>query len=413
MKRFNTLLLAFSFSFMQLSASSLSEDELIMKAIYYTDSKSPQKGAKVWKELFESTNKEKYLVEYFYTSLQYKDIKDVIAELKVTLSKKKNKELYELLAGLYSKEGDTDGLLEVVKDTASIDDIDSMYEVAYLYTIKGKDKEALNIYQKIYSKEKSWESLKGQLSILAKQNKMDEASKLLWSAISSNPKLPKDALLVYIGLIDYKKETKNALFAFNKLYKLTNDKKYLKQLISLYLFNKDYDSIIQLLKKSRYDDKLLYELYLSKQNSVEAYKLLHEMYKKSKDPKWLAEKAILTFEIAHSFDAVDKRVINRVCELFDKALKEGATTPTYYNYYGYTLIENNIQLQKGLELVKKALLKEPDNVFYLDSLAWGYYKLKDCKKAKEIMLKIRKLNPKDLEEDILKHEKTINSCKEQ
>jgi tetratricopeptide (TPR) repeat protein len=137
------------------------------------------------------------------------------------------------------------------------------------------------------------------------------------------------------------------------------------------------------------------------------------MYKKSNDPKWLAEKAILTFEIAHSFDAVDKRVINRVCELFDKALKEGANTPTYYNYYGYTLIENNIQLQKGLELVKKALLKEPDNVFYLDSLAWGYYKLKDCKKAKEIMLKIRKLNPKDLEEDILEHEKTINSCKEQ
>ena len=133
MKKINIFLIAILLSLSQVGANNLIEDELIMKAIYYTDNKDAKNGAKIWKELFEKTNKEQYLVEYFYTSLQYKNIKDVIKELKKTLSKKKNKELYELLAGLYSKEGNTDGLLEVIKDTAS--DTESMYELAYLYTI--------------------------------------------------------------------------------------------------------------------------------------------------------------------------------------------------------------------------------------------------------------------------------------
>ncbi len=411
MKKINIVLIALLLSFMQINAKVLSEDELIMEAIYYTDNKDPKNGAKIWKKLFELTNNEKYLVEYFYTSLQYKNIKDVIKELKVTLSKKKNKELYELLAGLYSKEGNTDGLLEVIKDTAS--DTESLFELAYLYTIKGKDKEALKIYKNIYKKDKSWDALKGELSILAKQKKITQAANLLWQELNNNKKLPKDAYLVYVGLINFKKDTKKAIYAFNKLYQLTNDKQYLKQIISLYLFNKDYDSIIKLLEKTHYDDKLLYELYLSKGKTVDAYKLLYRLYNETKKPKWLAEKAILTFEIANKLKAVDNRVLNRVFALFQKAIKEGAKSPTYYNYYGYTLIDYDKDIKKGINLVKKALKKEPQNIYYLDSLAWGYYKLKKCNEAKKIMQKIKNIEGTQITEDeIIKHNNIIQKCKE-
>jgi len=216
-----------------------------------------------------------------------------------------------------------------------------------------------------------------------------------------------------VGLIDFKKDTKKAIFAFKKLYELTKDKKYLKQLISLYLFKKDYNSIIKLLERTHYDDKLLYELYLSKKRTIDAYKLLYFMYNRTKNPKWLAERAILTFEIASKLKAVDDRVVNRVIELFEKAIKDGAKSPTYYNYYGYTLIDYNKDIKKGINLVKKALKGEPDNIYYLDSLAWGYYKLKECKKAKEIMAKIKKIEGKSLEEEIIKHDKLIKKCKEQ
>ena len=412
MKNISKIVLITIFTIFVANASNIKEDELIVKALYYTQNSNPKAAAKAWKELFDKTNNEKYLVEYFYASLSYKNIKDVIFELKQTLNKKKNKELYELLASLYSKEGDTDGLLQAF-ESISPNDVDSMYELAYLYTIKGKDNKALALYEKIYKIEHSWNALKGILSILAKEKKIDEASNKLWYAISQkNNKMPKDAYMVFVGLIDYKKQTNKALFAYNKLFNITKDKRYIKQLISLYLYKKDYNSIIKLLEATHYDDKLLYELYLSKQNITQAYKLLYILYNKTKKPKWLAEEAILTYEIAQIYNAVDNKVINRVSKLFDKAIKLGIKSPTYYNYYGYTIIDNNKNIQKGISLVKKALKKEPNNLFYLDSLAWGYYKLHKCKDAKNIMRKIKRLEPQNLEDDILEHKKVILKCKE-
>ncbi len=413
MKKISIVILVF-LSMLQINASNLdiNEDELIMKAIYYSEHNQPKDAAKIWKKLFENSNKESYLVEYFYTSLQFKKINEVIKELKASLAKKKNEELYELLASLYQKEGNTDALLEMLEDRSSSNDIESLYQIAYLYSIKGKYDKALKIYKQIYNKDKSWNALKGILSILAKQNKINEASNILWDAIHKNQNLPNEALLVYAGLIDLKKDNKKAIYIFNKLYSKTKDKKYIKQLISLYLYNKDYDSIIKILEKSRYDDKLLYELYLSKKRAVDAYMLLDSLYNKTKNPKWLAEKAILTYEIASNLKAVDKRVVDRVDELFEKALKKGVRTPTYLNYYGYTLIDNDVDIKKGIKLIKEALKGEPDNIYYLDSLAWGYYKLKDCKKAKEIMKKIKEIESQNLEDEILKHQKAIDECKE-
>ena len=391
--------------------NNYNEDEEIVKAIYYTQHKKNKEAAAIWKKLFEKTNEEKFLIEYFYSALSFKDIKDVIKEIKESLNKKKSKDLYELLASLYSKEGDTDGVLDSIEHIQD-GNVESMYELAYLYSIKGKKDKALNIYRKIYKKEHSWDALKGILSILSSQNKSKEAANILWKALKSKTRMPKDAYLVYVGLIDYKKVPNRAIFAFKQLFKLTGDRRYIKQLISLYLFKKDYDSIIKILELTHYDQNLLYELYLSKQEIVNAYKTIDSLYKSSKEPKWLAEKAILTYEIANKFNAVDDKVIKRMSELFEEAFSKGVKDATYYNYYGYTLIEHNKDIKKGLELVKKAIEQEPNNIYYLDSLSWGYYKLKKCKEAKEVMRKIFKLNKSKLEDDILKHNDKIKKCKD-
>ena len=393
------------------NANNRSEDELIVKAIYYANNKKPKEAANIWKTLFEKTNNQKYLVEYFYAALSYKDIKDVIKEIKASLSKKKSKELYELLASLYSQQGDTNGVLDTIEHIQG-NNVESLYELAYLYTIKGKKDKALKIYKRIYKKDKSWDALKGILSILSSQKKLDEASKILWKAIKDNKHLPKDAYLVYVGLVDYKKDTDNIIYAYKKLFLLTGKKEYIKQLISLYLYKKDYDSIIKILELTHYDNKLLYELYISKQKIVLAYKVLYKLYKDTKDPKWLAEKAILTYEVANKYKAVDDNTIKELSRLFEESFKKGAGTPTYYNYYGYTLIDYNKEIAKGIKYVKKALKKEPHNIYYLDSLAWGYYKHKECKKAKKIVNSIGSKEKKILEEDIIEHINKIKRCKE-
>ena len=385
-----------------------SEDELIMQALVYSDS-NPKEAAETWKKLFELTNNEKYLVEYFYASLAYRDIKDVIKELKVVLSKKKSKELYELLGGLYSKDGNTDGVIEVMEDMSG-KDIDSMYELAYLYSLKGEDNKSLSIYKKIYKKEHTWKSLKGIISILYKHKKEAEASALLWNAIQKE-KLPTEAYMVYTGFLNLKKDTKKAIYVFTKLYSITKDKKYIKQLISLYLYAKDYNKLIKLLEQTHYDDSLLYELYISKQENVKAYSLLDDLYEKTKNPKWIGEKAILTYEIANSYQAVDKRVLKAMSNLFEKAFKLGLNSGMYYNYYGYTLIDYNYNIKKGIEYAKKAIATNSKNIFYLDSLAWGFYKLDKCAEAKKIASDMKKLG-KIEEDDILEHIKKIENCKD-
>jgi len=400
-------LLATNFAY----AQEDNEDQLIIKALYYEVS-NPKMAADVWKKLFIITNNDEYLIEYFNAAITFKDLKDVINELKDVLSKKQSKELYELLANLYVKDGNNNSAIDMLENVKKLD-LDSLYQLAYLYSLSGKDDKALEIYTKIYNKEKTWESLKGMLSILAKNKKQDEIKDILWKAVNENKNFPQEAYMVLAGLLDYKQDTQKAIYVFNQLYKKTKDKEYLKQLISLYLYNNDYEHLIPLLKQTSYDNKLLFEIYVANKNIVDAYKLVDTLYKERKDPKFIAEKAILTYEIANKNHSIDKDVIKEVSELFEKAFGEGVEEEMYYNYYGYILIDSDYNIKKGVELVKLALEKDPNNIYFLDSLAWGYYKLKEYNKAKKIAKKIKELNKNSvLEEDILVHIDEIENSKE-
>jgi hypothetical protein len=81
--------------------------------------------------------------------------------------------------------------------------------------------------------------------------------------------------------------------------------------------------------------------------------------------------------------------------------------PKYLNYLGYILIDYDINPKNGLVLVKEAVKKEPNDMAFLDSLAWGYYKLHNCKKAYDIIKNI-----KSNDTEILKHKNLIRRCYE-
>ncbi len=409
MKRIKYALVALMLLSVTYGYSGESEDSLIVTALYF-EVNNPQEAAKVWKKLFETTNKEQYLIEYFNSSLRYKNIKDVIAELKNVLKKKKSQELYNLLASLYVKNGNSKSAIDILsQDTTKLDN-ETLYQLAYLYSLNNLNDDALKIYKQIYNRTKSWDALKGILSVLSKENRKDEIIDRLWSEINSNDKLPNEAILVFIGLLDFKKDTDRAIFAYNKLYERTNNPDYIKQMISLYLYKKDNKDLINLLEKTHYDDQLLYELYMTNNSLDKAYKLLVKLYDKTKDPKYIAEKAILTYEIANKYKAVDNNILKEMSSLFDEAFSKGVDDDMYYNYYGYILIDSGYNIPKGVEYIQKALEKDPDNVYYLDSLAWGNYKLKRCKVAKSIADKITSIEQNIKEKDILEHIKAIDEC---
>ncbi len=64
-----------------------------------------------------------------------------------------------------------------------------------------------------------------------------------------------------------------------------------------------------------------------------------------------------------------------------------------HNYLGYLLAEQNTQLHEALRLILRALELKPDNGYYLDSLAWVYYRLGDYQKAHTSIVQAVRLHP--------------------
>jgi tetratricopeptide (TPR) repeat protein len=53
------------------------------------------------------------------------------------------------------------------------------------------------------------------------------------------------------------------------------------------------------------------------------------------------------------------------------------------NYLGYMFADRNVRLPEALDLIQKALEKEPNNGAYLDSLGWVYYRMGKLKEAED------------------------------
>ncbi len=59
---------------------------------------------------------------------------------------------------------------------------------------------------------------------------------------------------------------------------------------------------------------------------------------------------------------------------FRKALAVDAAHAPTLNYLGYMLVEDGTQLDEAITMIRQALVAEPDNGSYLDSLGWAFYK---------------------------------------
>ena len=60
---------------------------------------------------------------------------------------------------------------------------------------------------------------------------------------------------------------------------------------------------------------------------------------------------------------------------FLKALELNPDQPQVLNYLGYSWVDMNINLEKGLNMIKKAVDLRPDDGFIVDSLGWAYYRM--------------------------------------
>lgn len=183
-----------------------------------------------------------------------------------------------------------------------------------------------------------------------------------------------------------------------KLFEFSDNKEFLYVLAKKF---QEKNKKNYLLKLCNFDEDLSISIYMY----LKKYKKLSEV---------LLNKAIKTQNNgllieSYLFEMLDNPKKFDYFKL-DELLAKGGFNDNMLNTYAYTLIDEKIDIKKGIKLAKKALEKNPENIYYLDTLAWGYYLDNDCKNAKEIMQKIS-ASKKELEQEIKEHLKRINKCK--
>jgi predicted Zn-dependent protease len=214
----------------------------------------------------------------------------------------------------------------------------------------------------------------------------------------------KKAYFTLIQIYGREKNIDGLTSTYKKLYMKYKKQEYAKKTISLLMYKKDKQGAIKFLKKSGYKPKMLLDFYASNQNYKEAFKVAKKLYNETKDVLYLGKMAI--FEYEGNRTKLNKKILDSVSKKFESVLKD-YQDPLYLNYYGYLLIDHDINVKKGIKLVKRALEIEPKSLFYLDSLAWGYYKLNKCKKAYNIMKRFAKSTN---EPEVNMHFKMIKKC---
>ena len=409
-----TLLLAFSFSTVAGHAKELmkiSEDELIVSALLYDEYRAYESSYKIYKKLYDDTGAEIYLFKEATSALMARNhISESITRLKIWDKKHPNRiEVRRLLIPLYLtiqqvKNATTEAefLLEQSTEPMDLD----LASNSFLYA--GNFKRALKLLSKVYEQVPREEILLRMVEIMDQfTGERKKAIQLLETHRRMNI-VSNDVYVTLLTLYQKEKDVDGILETYKAMYRQDNDEQYLTKIIDVYMYKRDVDGAIAFLEADRSRDDILYELYKSKGYFSKALNLVDKFYKEDKDSKWIAEKGVLLFE--NSEDKDDKKMIQKVVSYLEQAIDQGVDDSIYLNYYGYTLIDKEVDIQKGIKIIEDALLQQPENTYYLDSLAWGYYKTRECAKAYELMKRVVEEEGLE-EEEIIKHWNAIKQCK--
>ncbi|NLF93572.1 MAG: tetratricopeptide repeat protein, partial [Oligosphaeraceae bacterium] len=112
-----------------------------------------------------------------------------------------------------------------------------------------------------------------------------------------------------------------------------------------------------------------------------------------------------TFYTSYALAAEISGQIDQALALFRKAYQLSPDNPDACNGLGYTLADNRRELPFAAELIAKAVQADPDNVAFLDSLAWVRFRQQDFPGALEAMIRTLQLMQSGFDADgvISKH----------
>lgn len=72
-------------------------------------------------------------------------------------------------------------------------------------------------------------------------------------------------------------------------------------------------------------------------------------------------------------------------QMFRKALAINPHDAMVLNYYGYMLADRGVRLEEAIPMIHRAVVEDPTNGAYLDSLGWAYYKQGNLAEAQQYL----------------------------
>ncbi len=386
------------------------EDAYILFALRAEELKQHDEASSIFSTLYEKSNKKEYLYESLQNDLlaqKYeKAVKRVDAEIGEELEDFKliRIKIIALIGDGKLQEARVLAIALVEKSK----EVDDYILVSEIYVKQKKFNTALKYLESAYTKNYN-EKILDKMSIILYvnlQRKKDAIAQLETHARMYG--CSKEICTRLIGFYSNENNIDGLLSAYLRLYELEKNEEIAKKIVQIYAYKKDFIKLMSFLQDSGVDNDLLLQVYINSKNYSKAAVLAKKLYEDRGDLNYLAQSGIFEYE-SHK-DKSDKVMQASVIEKLKKAVAVDKK-PLYLNYLGYLLIDHSINIKEGMAYVREALKIEPNSAYYLDSLAWGYYKLGDCAKAYKIISKVLKLEGGD-DIEVVKHLKTIKKCKD-
>lgn len=382
-------------------------DAYLIQAAFLESSGLMETAAKLYAKLYNLTDSKLFLlktVQAYYRAKKYKEALYWIDKGLKRYPKLAN--LYELKALAYLGLKRYDEAIKWINKAIALDRTPQNLELlASIYLTKKEYELALKYYKSAYALKPTDQIVNTIAYIMYFYlGKKREAIAYL-ETHSRIYGCSKRVCATLASLYGLQNNIDGLISVYKRLYETYRDEKYAVKLIEYLVYQNRIEDAVVWAKKAK-ADRVLLDLYRMRKAYDKAYEIAMRLFEKTKEYRYLAEAAIFEYEKSHSKDS---KLLEDVAKKLETAIKHNVKDAVYYNYLGYLYIEHDLDIDRGIELVKKALRVDPDSPYYLDSLAWGYYKLGKCQKALPIMKRVYyDLGLKDPEVEL--HLKKIEAC---
>jgi len=338
---------------------------------------------------------------YQLSSLNINDVEKSVNYLKkfMELRPDYKAEIYYQIAAIYQTKNDEKKMFEYIKKSLDEDPsyLKPRYFMASYYESKSNFKDALKEYEKILEIDpNNIEILNhiGEIYISASFYNIEKAEKYFLNSLEISSSDPV-ALYWLSAISEERKDYEKAASYLVKSSEIYNNPSTGLKLSYYYTLVNKYPDAINILEKlhNKWPDNLEVSYFLAlgyedMEKYSDAYNLFRDIVLKKNDNQDAVMQLAIVCEKLNNVNCFE--------ENFGKLLSINPENHIVLNYLGYSLIDRSLKLDDAIDMVKKALEKEPNNGAYLDSLGWGYYKKGDYEKAFEYIeksLKIMKFDP--------------------